>query len=876
MIKIKRLYFLLFMLSLCNTLLAQIQGKVVDGNTGEPLSFVNVYYDGKGVGTTTDDQGNFIITAHVGWNKLTFSSVGYENQVMQVSGNTRRLDVKMYSYQLAEVVVKPKREKYSRKNNPAVEFMKKVIENRKLNDLSVNDYYSYNIYERLTLSLNNITMDSLTMSPKLKKYPFLREQVEYCPETGKNILPVSINETLTEKVYRKDPESEKNIVKGLNSVGVNELFNTGDILDTLLKDFFQKINIYDDKVRFVQFPFDSPIGNNAISFYRYYIMDTLYVERDKCVHLTFAPNNPQDFGFIGHLYVLADSTYRVKKAELSLSVNTGINYVDNMKVIQEFEALDSGEWVQKIDDMMVELKMFGAALYVRRSSRNTDYSFSPIHKKVFKQKGKEITDVNAMMRDENFWREYRIPELTKTESSLGDFVNNLSRLKGFKTTVFIIKALIENFMETGSKKTPSKLDIGPFNTVVSNNYIDGWRFRLPVMTTANLNPNWFFKGYYAYGLKDKRSKYMGAVTYSFDKKQYLPEEFPQHTLTLEYKYDDMLPSDKYLMTDKDNMFAAFKFTKVDQFNYERYCKVHYLHEREYGLKTDFTFKVANYEPCGMAFYRTLPQNAQMQQDIASGKFNGDLVRNDYNIHDITTTEASLLIRYAPGESFINTKNRRIPINLDAPVFSLQHTIGFNGLFGGQYSYNYTNLTIYKRLWLGSWGNFDTYLSGGIEWNKTIFPNLIMPAANLSYLLIPNTFSLMNNMEFPTDRFGMIDVSWNMHGKIFNRIPLLKKLKLREFIGAKVMWGTLTDKNNPFLEQNKNDDSLIMFPGHYKANGEFESSSHVMDPKTPYVEVAVGVHNIFKLVHIDYVRRLTYLDFPTANKWGIRFAIMTVF
>ncbi len=254
----------------------------------------------------------------------------------------------------------------------------------------------------------------------------------------------------------------------------------------------------------------------------------------------------------------------------------------------------------------------------------------------------------------------------------------------------------------------------------------------------------------------------------------------------------------------------------------------------------------------------------------------DWVRSPYNTRDFSLAEATLAFRYAPGETFVNTKQRRLPINLDAPVFTLQHTLGLKGILGSDYTYNMTEISLYKRWWLSSWGNIDTSIKGGIQWNKVPFPLLIMPAANLSYIIQNETFNLINNMEFLNDRYASLDVSWNLQGKIFNRIPLLKKLKWREFIGIKCLWGTLTDKNNPLLPQNANDSELMLFPGHYDAAGNFHTSSYVMDPKKPYVEVSAGIHNIFKLLHVEYVRRLNYNELPTANKWGIRFMIRTVF
>lgn len=858
---------------------AQIHGTVVDSETGDPIPYLNIYYDGKGMGTITDMEGRYSIEYHSGWNELTFSMVGYTTQVIKVSAQTRELNIKMRSdLMLEEVIVKPKKEKYSRKNNPAVELMKKVIASKKKTNLEQNDFYRYNKYQKITLAVNNITADSLRESWLFKKYPFFRDQVEVCDVTNKNILPLSIDETVSEKVYRKEPHSEKTYIRGINSGGVNELFSTGDMLTTVLKDVFQDIDIYQDRFRFLQYPFDSPVSEAGINFYKFYIMDTVYVDKEKCFHLSFVPNNPQDFGFTGHLYILADSTYRVKESQLNLPKKTDINFVDNMIIDQKFGELPTGEWVLLEDDMLCELSYLKKVLgsyQVRRTTRYFDFSFDPIPESMFKRKEKEIKDVNAMMRNEMYWSQYRQEELTKSETRMGSFVDDLTKIKGFKYIIFVLKALIENFVETSTPD--SKVDIGPINTIISSNYIDGLRLRGSLQTTAKLHPHLFLKGYYAYGFKDQKSKYMGEVEYSFNKKEYLPREYPKNSLTLTYQYDNMLPSDKFISTDKDNVFTALKVCSVDQYNYERKATLKYEREREFGLKTTAMFRHANYEPCGELFYRTMAgestlQSALDRQELAGQKW----VKSPFNTHDITVTEMSFGLRYAPGETFVNTKQRRLPVNLDAPEFTLQHTLALKGVLGGDYTYNMTEASAYKRFWLSSWGNIDVYLKGGIQWNKVPFPLLIMPAANLSYIIQDETFNLINNMEFLNDRYASLDVSWNMQGKLFNRIPLLKKLKWREFIGVKCLWGTLTDKNNPFLEQNRYDNTLMMFPGHYDMNGVYQYSSNVMDSKKPYVEITAGIHNIFKLLHVEYVRRLNYNELPTANKWGVRLMIRTVF
>lgn len=832
----------------------KISGVVTDKKTGEPVAFMNVFYDGKGIGTTTDLDGKYIVESRVGLNELTFSFVGYKTKKVKVnSGHFQTLNVQVEPDEvlLQEVTVKPKRERYSRKNNPAVIMMEKVIAAKKNNDLNKYPYHQYDKYQKLTLALNELTSDSLE-SGIFKKVPNLKDHIELCPETNKLILPVSVDETVSTEVFRNNPKSEKTIVKGVNSTGINEIFNTGDILNTMLHEVFTDVNIYDDQVRLLQYPFTSPIATSgAIQFYRYFIMDTLDVDNEKCFHLTFVPNNSQDFGFTGHLYVKADSSYQVKRCTLNLPKKSDVNFVEHMEILQEFEQLPSGENVLVNDDMLVEIlfnKLF-SKFQVRRITRYDDYAFDDLPNNLFKGKGKEVHEADAMMKDEDFWSKYRKVELTKSEDNMDSFLDRIQQIKGFKFVVFGLKALIENFVETSAGK--SKVDIGPINTLVGSNQFEGFRTRLSAQTTANLNKHFFAKGYMAYGFKDKRPKYNAEFEYSFDEKKYLPREFPIKSITVGAGYDMVSPVDKFMPTDKDNLFTAFKITEVDQYMYQKKVYATYKQEYENGYSHHFGFRRTVDEPVGSLQYKKLNDGSLLKE--------------------ITTTQFTAGIRYAPGETFINTKQRRLPLNLDAPVFTVEHTLGVKNLFGSDYNYNFTEVGVYKRIWMRSWGKIDAYLKGGVQWNKVPFNLLIMPAANLSYIMEYETFNLINNMEFLNDKYGSLDIGWDMNGKIFNRIPLLKKLKWREWVQVKVLWGTLSDKNNPFLEENKNDDTLLQFP---MRDGVY--TSHLMEKNRPYVELAFGVHNIFKLLHIEYVKRLNYLENPYCNKDGIRLMVRMTF
>ena len=832
-----------------------IRGVVVDEETGDSIPHPGLQYKKGKVVVSGGSDGSFSIP-RLNDEYLTVSAVGYKTLQILIGPNTparMRITLKPDTKRLKEVTVRGKKGKYSRKNNPAVELMKRVIAAKKRNDLENHDYYRYDKYQKLTLAVNDITPAEVEKE-KGKNRQWLVNQIEFCPYNNKLILPLSVDETVTQHIYRKDPKKEKTIVLGQRATGVNDLIQTGEMLNTVLKDVFTDVDLYDDQIRLLQYPFTSPIGKDAIAFYRFYIVDTVYVDRDECYHLEFTPNNQQDFGFRGELWVLTDSTLHVKKCRLSLPRKSDVNFTDNLSVTQEFTKQPNGEWVLTTDDMYVEMSVvdFLTKAVVIRTTRMTDYAFDPIPDKAFKGKAKVKYDPSSRMRGDDFWADNRTVELTGSERGMGTFIDNLTKTKGFKYLLFGMKVLIENYVETGGKTHPSLVDIGPINTMVSTNFIDGMRTRLSAQTTANLNPHLFVSGYYARGWDSRKNYYKGQVTYSFNKKEYMPWEFPKRTLTFTSTYDVCSPSDKFMLTDKDNVFTSFKWTDVDKMMFYNRQELAFEYEQDWGFKTTVKLKTEENEACGKLYFTPLSLYDAAPPALEHGK--------------IRTTEALIELRYAPGETYVNTKQRRLKINYDPPVFTLSHTVGVKGVLGGDYNYNFTEASVYKRFWLNSWGKLDVTLKGGIQWNKVPFPLLIMPAANLSYIVEDETFNMINNMEFLNDRYASLDVSWDLNGKIFNRIPLIKKLKWREWLGVKVLWGTLTDKNNPTLAANAGDPLLMQFP----------EGSYVMDPHRPYIELIAGIHNIFKIFHVQFVHRLNYNGLPTAKKNGVRLMMRFTF
>ena len=848
----KKLLFLLITTLHAIGLNAQFYGKVVDGSTGEPIPYAAVKYIGTSEGRSTDLDGNFTLPILNNHDKFEITYLGYKPVTVTVPRGRQEVRdqlIKMYSddIMLGEVVVKKSKIRYTRKNNPAVDLMRKVIANKHLSDIKEKDFYRFDKYEKKTFSYNDIkgTKDTLLS--------------EICPETGKLIIPIMVDETSSEENYRKNPKTVKTTINAKRSEGFQSMLSSGDMLTTIVKDIFTDVDIYKDNVRLLQHPFISPISTSeAIAFYHYYIQDTIMVDGERCIDVFFIPNNPQDFGFAGHLYITDDHLNQVKRAVINVPRNSGVNFVDNLIVIQDFMTLPTGERVIKVDNMLVELSGLYKALkfQCQRYTAYSNYDFSPItDKHAFKSPQIERVKADAELKDSAYWASIRPIELTNAESHLGNGVDKINEdLGGFWK--FLLTAVVENSIELTPK--PNKIDFIPLNAIVSHNHIDGWRYQGALQTTGNLSPHLFLRGYGAYGTKDKKWKYKGEVEYSFNKKKYMAHEFPRRSIIASYMYDDMSPVDKYSGTTKDNLYSSFKTSKVDQMMYVNDLKLKFNYETDNFITWTATIDHSKLTPTGKLVYL---RNADYQHNFYT------------TVPYIKTSDVKFGFRYAPREATINSKQQRLHINNDAPIFTVEHTIGMDGFLGGQYNYNITEATIFKKFWLpGACGSIEAYLKGGAQWNKVPFPMLFTPQSNLSYFVQFDgwSFNMLRNMEFLNDRYVSLFINWSFDGKLLNRIPLLKKMKLREYIGFKMLYGHLTDKNNPFIKTEDND--LFYFP-----TRDGHQTSFVMGNK-PYMELSVGVSNIFKIFTIQYVRRLSYNDMPDIyggdklKKNGIRFAV----
>ena len=270
---IRRISLISLLLVVATVAMAQkIHGFVVDQQSNDSIPYANARYAGTKTGASSDLSGQFVVE-RVNGSTLTITAVGYKPRKIKINEktpDTLHITLISDSKRMEEVVVKAKRRhRYSRKENPAVELMRRVIAAKKRTQLENHDYLQYDKYQKLTMAINNITPEEME-SNFFKKSPWLLEQVEVCPYNQKLILPVSVDETLTQHIYRKNPKDVKDIIQGQSTKGISKLIQTGEMINTVVKDVFSDIDIYDDQVKLLQSQFPSPIGSTAISFYHFY------------------------------------------------------------------------------------------------------------------------------------------------------------------------------------------------------------------------------------------------------------------------------------------------------------------------------------------------------------------------------------------------------------------------------------------------------------------------------------------------------------------------------------------------------------------------------------------------------------------------------
>ncbi|WP_289700580.1 DUF5686 and carboxypeptidase-like regulatory domain-containing protein [Duncaniella muris] len=816
-----------------------VRGVVRDSLTREPIPYASVLLKGTDRGVLTDDNGRYTIVTTLPFDSVMASSLGYTTKAVasRKRGDNVQVDIDLVStgVLLGEVIAKPKREHYSKKNNPAVAFMEKIRHTQDLNDPRRHDNYNYNKYERITLALNDYQFNDSAKRGFDKMFSFVKEYIDTSEVSGKPILNVALREKLSSVHYRKEPKGEKEFVTGLRSSGIDEMLDKQS-MQTFYEDVLREVDVYDNDIVLMQTRFVSPLSRIAPDFYKFYLTDTVFVDTTRCVELTFVPRNPSTMGFTGRFYVpVGDTTMFIKRIVLRVPHDINLNFINGLVISQDYEKSPDGSRLKTKDDMILEASVVpgSGGLYGRRQTVYDSHNFDPApDASIFKRGVAQIYAPGAEYRGQDFWDENRKAEIAQGVNGIEKMMERMRQVPLFYWTEKVVKVLVSGYVPTAKK---SYFDIGPMTSLVSYNSVEGLRLRAGGMTTANLSRRWFARGYGAYGFRDHKWKYKAELEYSFRDKNYHSREFPIHSLRATQLYDLDRLGQISSVHNADNFFLSVSRLPDRQMTYHRVSKLEYILETEQHFSLE----------------------ARIQQERQySTPFMTFVNGYGENFRHYTMNSFRLQLRYAPGEKFYQLTTGRTRINFDAPEMVISHTYAPKGFMGNPFALNVTEASFFKRIWLSAFGYVDMTLKGGHVWSRTPYPGLLIPGANLSYLIIPDLFSCMNPMEFINDSYAQWDLTYWANGLILNYIPIIKRLKLREAFMFKGVWGHLSDRNKPWLNPD-----LYGFP-------EINNTQLMSD--TPYMEVGVGLDNLLKVFRVDYTWRLTYRDNPGACKQGLRF------
>ena len=818
-----------------------VKGVIKDAATQKPIQYVSIYFKG-GKGVTSAEDGTFTITsANPKLTVLIFSYVGYKavtkniwpdkeqevNVYMDVADSKRNVTVKT-----------SRRGKYTNKNNPAVELIRRVIENKDKNRVTqAYDYVSYEQYEKMELMLTK-TPEKLLNNKFLKNFKFIFQNTDTTKIQGRAMLPVYIDETVSQRYFRKNPEKNKVIILGEKKVDFKEYLDVEGI-STYLDRMYENVEVYDNNISLLGNTFLSPIADASPTFYRFYIRDTIELEGTKLVRLDFAPRNLEDLLFKGTLFVTLDGNYSVQKLIMSISKHANLNFVRELHLNQDFAKGPDGRYHVVLSNTIVEFALSSGAqssIVGDRTVSFKDYKINqPAPDSVYQGSGIVKLFTEKQNQTDSFWQQHRSPQLSESESKVYSNIDSLTNLKSFRTFMDIATLLLAGYKSFGP------YEVGPVNSFYSFNPVEGFRLRVGGRSTTRLNKNIYLENYVAYGFKDKQWKYFGSLAYSFNGTSIY--YYPNNFVRASFQRDTKIPGQELQFVVEDNFLLSFKRGRNDRWLYNDIYKAEYV--REFGKDFGYTVGFKNWRqtPAGVITYSK-----------------DDGVGGVTNIPDLTTSELSTEFRWSPHQQFYQGKRFRVPIINKYPNIRLRFTAGVKGLFKGEYNYQTLNLNIEKRTYFSQLGFADIVLEGGYTFGKIPYPLMTIHRANQTFSYQLNSYNLMNFLEFVSDHYAAMSIDQKFNGFFFNKIPLLKKLKWREVVSGKILYGGVRAENNPNFNQN-----TLKYP----VDDENHRPTTYTLGRTPYIEVSAGITNIFKLLRIDFVKRLTYLDNPNVTSWGIR-------
>lgn len=803
--------------------LTKIMGSVKDAQTGEPIPFVNIYFQGTTIGITSDFEGNYSIETKTPGDSLIASFVGYLRQAKAVEKRKFQyinFELKTNNVLLETVVIKPG-------ENPAEVLLRKIIENKKFNDPDKYDAYQYEAYNKIEIDANNIT-DKFKDSRIFRPFQFIFDNVDTSTVNGKTYLPIFLSEILSDVYTRKNPRGSIEIIKANKVSGIEN-----ESVMQFLGDKFQHTNIYDNYIDLFQKNFVSPISNSGLGSYKYYLVDSGHFENKWCYKIMFKPRHKQTLTFTGSFWV-HDTTFAIKKVDMRIVDDANINFINDLVIEKEYDLIDGKYWLLTKDYVIGDFNFIEGdnkvlGFFGRKTTTYRNFVINqPREDKFYNNPVNILVSDSAGKYDIEFWENNRHEELTRDEKTIYFMVDTLKTIPLFNTYIDIIQMVTTGYYETGN------FEIGPYASLLSFNAVEGARFRFGGRTSNKFSTKIMIDGYLAYGTLDKRMKYGGGLMYMLGKN-------PRRALGGSFKYDlEQLGASQNAF--REDFFLAFLFRRnpADKLSMVEEIELHYEHEWFNGFSNTINLIHRNMYPVGgtkFEFY---------YQDEATQKIAEETA--------ITSSEIRLDTRLAYRERFIIGEFERVSLGAKFPILDIQYGYGIPGLFNSDYEYHRLQLGIshWFNLFNLGWSKYN--IQTGRIWGVLPYPELKLHEGNETYFFDESSFNLMNYYEFVSDKYISALYTHHFDGYFFNRLPLLRKLKWREVAFVKGLVGGMDQKNKDY--------------------SVFPEGLYTLDK--PYFEAGAGIENILKFIRVDAVWRLSYLDHAEISKFGLFVSLQFTF
>ena len=823
-------YVFVFCLTV-NSSLAQslIRGRVQDKDSKQPIVGATIT-DLKGQnGTSADKNGRFSLQVSGNSMQLEVRALGYKSLLVDSLPGDSMLIIELdHESNRIEAVSISHKSKYRNRNNKAVELIDLVIRNKNKNRLSGKDSLAFDQYEKLKFGM---------LDPKISKQEgmlglnFLFNNIDSTSQAGKKLLALYLEESNAKVYGKKDPSKFKKVITAQRKTEFDKRYINNPNIQSFLNYMFQQVDVYDESIYILNKQFLSPIADNGKVFYKYYITDTIFNDEGYFIQLKFEPRNSTDLLFKGVLQISMDGSYAVKQAELKINRETNLNWVKEGVISFHYMKNEAG--IMLMDSTRTFLTFGirkGESHFADRVTVNENYVLgTKFPDNIF---GGPPTEVLPQA-------EITIPNrpiaLNPTEQNTYQNIETLNNKKSFKTLLAVGYLVSQGYYNLG------KFELGPLEYLYSQNNVEGNRFRIGGRSTQNLTDKAFFEGYLAYGLEDARAKYYLKSAVSLNGQSIVT--FPAHYIEGSIQSDIMEPGQQIGFLKGDSFFRSIRRNRPTKwFDTKAYQLQHVF---EFGNHFSITTGLTHRDQYTVGDLRLISSSDP-----------------DLLLTHIQSNEAHVDVRWAPFEKFYYRNLTRKTIIEKHPVLNVTYTRSLDGFWNTTYAYEKLTAAASKRFFLNQLGFADVRVSGGKIWGTLPYTMLELPNVKQKEDRHQIDFDMMNPMEFVADRYMKVGFYHQMQGFLFNKIPLIKKLNLREVWGAQMFYGKLSDRNNPYISQ-----EVVQFD----RNKDGEILTHVPNPG-PYWEGTVGIDNILNVLKVEYVKRLSYHGLPNARSDRFRLSI----